>query len=97
MQSSISPVGTCRIRYAAMAEAAGVADEKSISFASAFRALSNCLGNFSRKSSCIITAQASDDLYNYSVPATYLLSSASNWTRHLHSLDPLGARWSRLK
>jgi hypothetical protein len=32
MQSSISPVGTCRIRYAAMAEAAGVADEKSISF-----------------------------------------------------------------
>src|SRR5262249_1126685 len=27
----------------------------------------------------------------------YLLSFASTWTGHLHSLDPLGTRWSRLK
>jgi hypothetical protein len=27
----------------------------------------------------------------------YLLSFASTWTGHLHSLDPLGTRWSRRK
>ena len=32
-----------------------------------------------------------------SVLDAYLLSFASTWTRHLHSLDPLGTRWSRLK
>jgi hypothetical protein len=28
---------------------------------------------------------------------SYLLSFGSTWTGHLHSLDPLGTRWSRLK
>src|SRR6476660_1100648 len=32
-----------------------------------------------------------------SVLDAFMLSFASTWTSHLHALDPLGTRWSRLK